>query len=236
MRISSLFGLNNPAHVCIEPTKSIEADSGNSGRRVVRESLHEQVVDDAYAMGNGIQEDLRGSGAVFGLIGTAASVSFDDTDPRDRRTHDGMASTVDDLMKSLYGQYCRALDDPQASLAGDWTMPAMSPADRGADPASLIGYAHKPASSFESIETFLTGAYKMEHAFGLMGTGEAPELVAAEPIPEILRLFAPAEYTASVQRRPPSLPPALARREHHALGIDSPLSVPHSTTFHNDAS
>jgi hypothetical protein len=236
MRINSLFGRHNPAQARIEPTKSKVADSSATSRSRVLESFGEPMADDEYAMGHGVQEDLRGSDAVFGLIGTSASVSVDDTDTRARRTREGMASDTDDLMKSLYGQYCRALDDPHASLGRDWTTQAMSPGDYGADPTSITDYAHKPASSFESIETFLTGAYKMEHAFGPMGIDEARELVATEPVPEILRLFAPAEYTASMQRRPSALPPALARREHHALGIDSPLSVPHSTTFHNDAS
>jgi hypothetical protein len=190
------------------------------------------MVSDDYAIGHGVQENLRGSDAVFNLIGTPASID----DSRGRHTRDGIASDVGDLMKSLYGQYWRALDDPHASLAGDWSTQALPSADYGAEPMSLSGYAHTPASSFESIETFLTGAYKMEHAFGPMGTDEAPELVTTEPVREILHLFAPAEYAASVQRRPSALPPTLARREHHALGIDSPLSVSRSTSFHEDAS
>lgn len=231
MRISSPFRRHNPTQVRIEPTRQEEIDSCNSSQSHVRESFRERMTDGEHAMGNAVQEDLSGSDAVFGLIGM--SVSVDDT--RTGRT-DGMVSGGDDLMKYLYGQYCRALDDPKASLAGDWAIQAVPPGDYGADSTGLIDYAHKPASSFESIETFLTGAYKMEHAFGPMGTHEAPELVATEPVPEILRLFAPAGYAACVQRRPSALPPALARREHHALGIDSPLSVPHSTTFHDDAS
>lgn len=232
MRISSIFRRHNPAQARSEPTKSKVANSWNPSRPRAMESLFERMADDDYAMGQGAKEDLRGSDAVFGLIGTSASIDATQA----QYTLDGTASDMDDLMKSLYGQYCRALDDPNGSLGGDWTAQAMPPGGYGADPTSLTDYAHKPASSFESIETFLNGAYKMEHAFGPMGTDEARELVATEPLPEILRLFAPAEYTASVQRRPSALPPALARREHHAPGIDSPLSVPDSTTFHNDAS
>jgi hypothetical protein len=234
MRISSLFGRHNPVRARIEPTKSNVADSWTTSRSRILESLSEPMTGDDYTMGHGVRDDLRSSDAVFGLIGTSASA--DGTDMRARRTGDGVTSSASDLMKSLYGQYCRALDDPQASLGGDWTTQAMPPGDYGADPTSLTDYAHKPVPSFESIETFLTGAYRMEHAFGPMGIDEARELVATEPVPEILRLFAPAEHAASVRRRASALPPALARREHHALGIDSPLSVPQSAASLSDAS
>ncbi|MET5115300.1 TagK domain-containing protein, partial [Burkholderia pseudomallei] len=52
----------------------------------------------------------------------------------------------------------------------------------------------------------------------------------AEPVPEVLRLFAPAEYHAATARRPAGLPPALARREHQSLAIDSPLPAPVATS------
>ncbi len=55
-----------------------------------------------------------------------------------------------------------------------------------------------------------------------------------EPVPEVLRLFAPNEYLAAASRRPPALPAVLTRREHHSLGIDSPLPAPDSTTHHDD--
>lgn len=232
MRIGHLFNHHNRAPARIEPRRLNAADSWAPSRPLAGESLGEPIVDDEYAKGPGVQECLHGSGAVFGLIGTPASID----DARASHTPDGIASDADDLLKVLYGQYCRALDDPKASLAGDWIAQATPAGDHGADLTSLIDYAHQPASSFDSIETFLSGAYKMEHAFGPIGTGEAPELTAMEPVPEILRLFAPPEYAASALRRPSALPPELARREHHALGIDSPLSMPHSTSFHSDAS
>jgi hypothetical protein len=79
-----------------------------------------------------------------------------------------------------------------------------------------------------SIEALLSGARVLKDVFGPLGEGEMPGLADTEPVPEILRLFAPAEYHAAASRRPTALPPALARREHHALGIDSPLPAPDS--------
>jgi hypothetical protein len=232
MRISSLFRRDNSPRARIEPTKLNVANRGTPGRSSVRQSHEGRAVADDDTVAHGVQEDLRGSNAVFGLIGTSALLD----DIQAQRKVDGMAPAAEDLMASLYGQYCRVLDDPKASLAGEWSSRPMPSADDSAERPSPAVYAQTAPSSFESIETFLTGAYRMEHAFGPMGTGEAPELVSMEPVPEILRLFAPAGYEASVLRRPSALPPALARREHHSLGIDSPLSVPQSTTSHSDAS
>jgi hypothetical protein len=80
----------------------------------------------------------------------------------------------------------------------------------------------------ESIETILSGTRVLEDVFGPLRNGEAPE-PEVEPVPEILRLFAPPEYGAAASRGMPALPPALARREHHSLSIDSPLPVPAPT-------
>ena len=187
----------------------------------------EQVEGNGYAAG----ENLRGSNAVFGLIGTHASV--DNMAPS--RDQDGGPSDVDDIIGALYRQYCRVLDDPQASLTGDQFTQPMPVGD---DRASLMRPAEaswKPRDPGESIETFLTGAQKVEHAFGPLGYGEAPGLAAMEPVPDILRLFAPAEYAAATRRRPPALPPALARREHHSLGIDSPLFAPRAIPLEEES-
>lgn len=83
--------------------------------------------------------------------------------------------------------------------------------------------AGRDSTDMGSIEALLSGARVLKDVFGPLGDGDMAGLADVEPAPEILRIFAPAEYHAAASRRPTALPPALARREHHALGIDSPM-------------
>lgn len=77
----------------------------------------------------------------------------------------------------------------------------------------------------ESIEALLFGDRTLEDVFERLD-GHTETALDDEPIPEILRLFAPPEFQAAAARRGSALPPALTRREHHALTVDSPLSAP----------
>jgi hypothetical protein len=145
---------------------------------------------------------------VFELVGPAMASDAASDAPRD-------------LVQTLYEQYCGALDAPLASLANEWAaqtarppLPpplAPSPPARGEEPA-------------DPIDLLLSRARTIDEVLGLLGPADAPDPAADEPIPDILRLFAPAEHQAG--RRTTSLPPALARREHQALAIDSPLATP----------
>ncbi|WP_080419746.1 TagK domain-containing protein [Burkholderia ubonensis] len=125
-----------------------------------------------------------------------------------------------DLMHSLYEQYCGALENPQASLSAGW--------------AAQMTAAHRPlpeqradaregVDATDSIAGLLSGARVLDDAFGPLTPGDGPDPAATEPVPEILRLFAPAEYHATAARRHGGLPPALTRQEHQTLAIDSPL-------------
>ncbi|WP_287192480.1 TagK domain-containing protein [Paraburkholderia sp.] len=184
------------------------------------------------------REDLRGANAVFGLIGAPTT----DGDGGAQRTHDhdNQATTgAHDVIQILHEQYCRALDDPQASLAGNWTTPVAgeSSMDTQEDhPLRREPSAGRESTDGGSIEALLSGVRVLSDVFGSLGEGGMPGLAGladTEPIPEILRLFAPAEYHAAVSRRPATLPPALARREHHTLGIDSPMPAPDTTARHD---
>lgn len=180
------------------------------------------------------REDLSGANAVFGLIGATASIE----NRQSRRKRDEPGAGSNDLMDALYAQYCQALDDPWSSVAGDWAAPRISPDGLGdglLHPRLFNSEdQHAPAAGMESIEALLSGTHLMEHAFGSLGGGEVADFISTDPVPEILRLFGPAEFHAAAARRPAALPPSLARREHHSLSIDSALAVPQSVPRYDD--
>ncbi|KVO36031.1 TagK domain-containing protein [Burkholderia ubonensis] len=125
-----------------------------------------------------------------------------------------------DLMHSLYEQYCGALENPQASLSAGWAA-QMTAAHRPLP--DLRADAREGVDATDSIAGLLSGARVLDDAFGPLTPGDGPDPAATEPVPEILRLFAPAEYHATAARRQGGLPPALTRQEHQTLAIDSPL-------------
>jgi hypothetical protein len=153
------------------------------------------------------QNPQGSSNVIFGLIGTTGNASH-----REPTKPGG-----NDVIGSLYDQYCRALDDPQASFSGDWSAPA------SIEHASLSDPRPVSNASAESIETVLSGRRDIEDVFGILTKENSPPAAIVEPIPEILRLFAPPEFKGRTSR----LPSALVRREHHASCIDSPLLALH---------
>lgn len=172
------------------------------------------------AGGNKSILDLIGSNGmsehdVRGKLGTGSQAA-----PSPERT--------DELVETLHAQYWRALTDPHLALFGSWSEQLDSPA---APVASVTPDSHDvrptPANvaAFSSIEVMLSGKRNLEDAFGRLDTRFSPEQ-EIEPVPEVLRLFAPPEFHAAEARRAPALPPALSRREHHALSVDSPLAAP----------
>lgn len=187
----------------------------------------------------GTGEDLRGANAVFGVIG--APTTDDDGGARRTHDHDNQATTgAHDVIQVLHEHYCRALDDPQASLAGNWAsqwatlVTGESLMDMQEDrPLRREPSAGRESPDGGSIEVLLSDARVLSDVFGPLGEGGMPGLADTGPVPEILRLFAPAEYHAAVSRRPAIVPPALARREHHTPGIDSPMPAPDTTTRHD---
>lgn len=137
----------------------------------------------------------------------------------------GSPDSTDVLIDTLYAQYWRALADPHASVIVEWasTAEAEKPATRAIAPDSQ----HCPDANRDhaSIDALLFGNRTLEDVFEQLNEHAAP-LLDDEPVPEILRVFAPSEFRATTARHPPALPPALTRREHHALTMDSPLSAP----------
>jgi hypothetical protein len=183
---------------------------------------HVAVLD--FASLSTFDDNHGGSDTVFGILGTPVS-----TDQREWRGRPAGSAGESDLLSALHEQYCRVLDDPQWSPAsGQWAQYAVPAHDFPAsDQDESAG--NKPDTDAPSIDELLSGARNLRDAFGLVDTGEVPATASVEPVPEILRLFAPAEYLAAQSRRSPPLPAALTRREHHSLGIDSPLPAAGTT-------
>jgi hypothetical protein len=149
------------------------------------------------------------------MIGTTAQ-----TGP-DRSTEKNATRYV---IEKLYEQYCRALDDPLASFAGNWS--AQTEIEVDSTTSAEPGRQRASRQRSESIEEVISGVRGLEHFFGPLEKGNSPPAVTLEPPPEILRLFVPPEFKAREAR----LPSALVRREHHAPGIDSPLFAPRVAT------
>lgn len=175
-------------------------------------------------------EHREGRGAILELIGSSG------IDGRPVRQHGGAqasqpgtaddAARADDLVESLHAQYWQALSDPNASLGDSWDVqPDANSAHTIAHDAPQDWQRQGEHAEHGSIETFLADKRTLEEVFGRLDEGPALGL-GGEPVPEVLWLFAPPEYQAAAQRRPPALPPALTRREHHALSVDSPLAAP----------
>ncbi|WP_321872826.1 TagK domain-containing protein [Burkholderia ubonensis] len=173
-----------------------------------------------------------GSAAILELIGNSsldgriAPAQRNGDTPEATRHTAGEAAHVDDLIEGLHAQYWRALTDPHAAFGGPWVEQSDEPPLHTTAPDAQDGrLTHDTLGESRSIETLLAGQRTLEDAFGRLESGVAFDL-GVEPEPEVLRLFAPADYHTATTRRPPALPPSLTRREHHALSVDSPLSAP----------
>jgi len=133
----------------------------------------------------------------------------------------GTPDSTDVLIDTLHAQYWRALADPHASVAVEWAPAAgaAEPATRATAPDSQD--CPDASRDHDSIEALLFGDRRLEDVFEQLDEHAAP-LPDADPVPEILHLFAPSDFRAAAALHLP----ALTRREHHALTMDSPLSAP----------
>ncbi|SDE42856.1 TagK domain-containing protein [Paraburkholderia lycopersici] len=170
--------------------------------------------------------DLRGSEAIFALLGSRLVLEQDSSRPA--------RVDADNLLSSLHRQYCQALDNPPGTVGGpEWESPSGSPGRRAGGESDLPACPHLHNAGQDSIEALLSGAQLLDHAFGPLRESDLGNLPESEPVPEILRVFAPPEYLASAFRSVAALPPTLTRREHHSPGIDSPLPMPEVTLTGN---
>ncbi|MEM5435502.1 TagK domain-containing protein [Paraburkholderia diazotrophica] len=164
---------------------------------------------------------LRGSEAIYDLLGTSSDAGHDSA----TRAQDETPATTgpDDIIRRLNDQYYQAIASSRFSLTGEWVGSGLR-----AEHAST----RQPWEEHDgndratgSIADLLSDIEELEEAFGPLRHGESPEPVMPEPMPEILQLFAPPEFHATASQRSVSLPPSLARREHHTLAIDSPMAA-----------
>ncbi|RKT99191.1 hypothetical protein C7H84_32225 [Burkholderia sp. Nafp2/4-1b] len=137
------------------------------------------------------------------------------------RTSLGTPDSADVLIGTLHAQYWRALADPHATVTVEWASTAgvAEPATRTVVPDSHD--CTDASRGHDSIEALLLGDRTLEDVFERLDEHSAP-MLDDEPVPEILHLFAPSDFQAAAAQHPP----ALTRREHHSLTIDSPLSAP----------
>jgi hypothetical protein len=192
--------------------------SGSTHRRIDRAS--------SARLARAMSADTRDDGtAILELIGndgqgkTAFLHATDDME------------SVNDVVQGLHAQYWRALTDPHASLSGSWIGQSdeqPTPTAAAADNAEGSRQSRGESDEARSLETLLSGECTLEKIFGRLESGANGTIadLEAEPVPEVLRLFAPPEYHAAVAGQTAALPPALTRREHHALSFDSPLATP----------
>jgi hypothetical protein len=153
---------------------------------------------------------------IYDFIGTRATM----------RTDTPIESTTNDLIGALHAQYCQAIHDPLAPSRAEWTVPT-TPTHEPLS-ATPVGESQQG----QSIETLLSGSRSIEDVFGTLAAGDASDPAEVPNAPEVLRLFTPPEFNSHASR----LPPALVRREHHAVGIDSPLLTSGVATFSSDFS
>jgi hypothetical protein len=115
------------------------------------------------------------------------------------------------IIHALYERYCESLVSPLAVSGINW----VSRDDAKYDDASASETMDTPVASI------LGDIHTMDQAFGMLDRSDVLEV--RETIPEILSLFAPPEHRAAAARRAEATPPELARREHHAVSLDSPM-------------
>jgi hypothetical protein len=170
------------------------------------------------------ERDLRGSDAIFGLIGSRSTMNLRGSSRTPERVD------TDDLISSLHRQYCQALDNPLGPAPDfDRESPSEPSGHYVRDGSGLSADPHLHVAGHDSIEALLSGTQLLDHAFGPLRECDLGSLPESDPVPEILRLFAPPEYQVAAARSKTALPPTLARREHHSLSIDSPLPMPEAT-------
>lgn len=193
------------------------------------DSLHaEPVLDESHALhtpdvdcpdlpDNEVADHPRSNDDVLSKLGIGSM------DIASARAPVANADSTDSLVETLHAQYWRALTDPHASVTAEWVPLTEEQAPHALAPDSQV--VPDVRGECDSIDALLSGNHTLENMFERLDQ-HAEHILDDEPVPEILRLFAPPEFHATAARRGPALPPALTRREHHALSVDSPLSAP----------
>ncbi|WP_250481976.1 MULTISPECIES: TagK domain-containing protein [unclassified Caballeronia] len=139
----------------------------------------------------------------------------------------------DELVQTLHAHYCAALGSSYFMVSGSWESSLVT-----APPVATPAMSHDDAVARAdmSISGLFAEPQRLEEAIGPLGPGDelGREDMNMAAAPEILALFAPPEYQLDDALRRRFVPPALARREHHTLAIDSPLPEFNAGSLHLD--
>ncbi|PRX32027.1 hypothetical protein B0G75_10442 [Paraburkholderia sp. BL18I3N2] len=189
----------------------------------LREQVHGQSRMERRGLAGSDRSDYspESSKAILELLGSSANAAYD-TSAYERpgaSTH----SDRDDLLAALNEQYYQALESPYFLPNSEWVgssatgIPGLG--------KGTVGEQIRADDDSSSIHSLLSDIDVLEEAFDSLHEGSVTDLAGHDTVPEILRLFAPAEYHASAARRVGMAPPPVARRDHHTLAIDSPLAA-----------
>ncbi|QGZ64088.1 TagK domain-containing protein [Paraburkholderia acidisoli] len=219
MWISKLFRKPNGIDRTEEPRSLPRNDGGASAREMGRAAWRHETID-SDRRSAAIEDE-----SFLTMLGSRLHAGDKVFEPANER--DSPAQDVGSLLGALYVHYCKALETPYELPSGTWTTPGSGNAaelrrDAMADSAWDREAGGAITGMFPDIEN-------LEDAFGLR-FGARGDVVQSEGIPEILRLFAPRDYEMSA-RPVKALPPALTRREHHTLAIDSPLAELNASAY-----
>jgi len=168
------------------------------------------------------------SEAIFEFLGSSTNAAYD-TSAYERpgaSTH----TDRDDLLATLNEQYYQALESPHFLPNSEWV--GSSATGIAGSGKEAMGERARANDDSSSIHSLLSDIDVLEEAFDALHEGGVTDLTGHDAVPEILRLFAPAEYHASAARRVGMAPPHVARRDHHTLAIDSPLAALNTHIHH----
>jgi hypothetical protein len=138
-----------------------------------------------------------------------------------------------DVIATLHERYCAALDSSCALGNTEWGSPLVS--DASTSLSDSLGNEATQGDA-QPISRFSSEPRRLEDVIGPLVPDLRSDLadLSVKRVPEILQLFAPSEYHANAAVRAHAVPPALARREHHTLAIDSALPVIGNAVTHPD--
>jgi hypothetical protein len=222
MRISSIFGQQNKMQTREEPV--VTRVLTQAGPMENPQASEDAWSFESFECGNSIPEAASpyACQSVFDLLG------------EDRLGFPNTMTGVDpdDLITVFQRRYFEVLMSPHGTDFGfDHGLPMSN--DAGASHADVQPGAD--GNGDLQISGLLSGPQRLEDAIGRLesGTNFPDEFGMSVPaVPEILQLFAPPEYQVGAAARRHTVPPLLARREHHALAIDSPLPAFGVATCH----
>ena len=218
MGFSSIFEHSNERSDRLEP-EIVASPAANSDTSAQADSL---PWEEAMPFDSG--------GDPFDFLGQRESGAAPPSNPGERAAFASV--NPDDLIGTLYARYCEALASPNTTHSDRDSgrfAPVASAAEARAYAPETNPFAELPISALFAEPQCL------EQAIGALDSSSEfllamPDIArgSASAPPDVLQLFAPPEHHARLAACNSAPPPALARREHHTLAIDSPITLFHA--------